>query len=47
MVSQLNTFKTLREARKFINKMVKLDYDWTDKEEFEERFVAQIKTKFE
>ena len=30
VVSQLNSFKTQKEAKKFINKMVKPDYDWTD-----------------
>ena len=46
VVSQLNTFKTEKEAKKFINKMVKPDYDWTGKEEFEERFVAIVERKF-
>lgn len=46
VVSQLNTLKTFREAKKFINKMVKPDYDWTDKEEFEERFMAIVERKF-
>ena len=35
VVYQLNSFKTLKEAKKFINKIVKPDYDWTDKEEVE------------
>lgn len=46
VVSQLNTFKTEKEAKKFINKMVKPDYDWTDKEEFEERFMNIVERKF-
>lgn len=46
VVSQLNTLKTEKEAKKFINKMVKPDYDWTDKEEFEERFMAIVERKF-
>lgn len=46
VVSQLNTFKTHSEAKKFINKMVKPDYDWTNKEEFEERFMSIIERKF-
>ncbi len=46
VVSQLNTFKTEKEAKKFINKMVRPDYDWTEKEEFEERFIAIIERKF-
>ena len=46
VVSQLNTFKTEKEARKFINKMVKPDYNWTEKEEFEERFMTIVERKF-
>ncbi|MEQ6123536.1 hypothetical protein AAON49_04995 [Pseudotenacibaculum sp. MALMAid0570] len=46
VVSQLNTLKTEKEAKKFINKMVKPDYDWTEKEEFEERFIAIVERKF-
>ena len=44
--SQLNTFKTEKEARKFINKMVKPDYNWSEKEEYEERFMAIVERKF-
>ncbi len=46
VVSQLNTFKTEKEAKKFINKMVKPDYNWQDKEEYEERFMSIIERKF-
>lgn len=46
VVSQLNTIKTEKEAKKFISKMVKPDYDWTDKEEFEERFISIVERKF-
>lgn len=46
VVSQLNTFKTEKEAKKFISKMVKPDYDWTEKEEFEERFMNIVERKF-
>ena len=46
VVSQLNSFKTEKEARKFINKMIKPDYDWTNKEAIEERFMAIIERKF-
>ena len=46
VVSQLNTLKTEKEAKKFINKMVKPDYDWTDKEELEERFMTIVERKF-
>ncbi|WP_139957075.1 hypothetical protein [Flavicella sediminum] len=46
VVSQLNSFKEEKEALKFIQKMVKPDYDWAEKEEYEERFVALIQRKF-
>lgn len=46
VVSQLNTFKTEKEAKKFITKMVKPDYNWSEKEEFEERFMAIVERKF-
>jgi hypothetical protein len=46
VVSQLNTFKTEKEAKKFINKMVKPDYNWSEKEEFEERFMTIVERKF-
>ena len=46
VVSQLNSFKTQKEAKKFIHKMVKPDYDWADKEDIEERFMAIIERKF-
>lgn len=46
VISQLNTFKTEKEARKFINKKVKPDYDWTEHEEYEERFMAIVERKF-
>ncbi|MFT5761426.1 MAG: hypothetical protein ACI8WA_000541 [Polaribacter sp.] len=46
VVSQINTLKTEKEARKFINKMVKPDYDWSKQEEFEERFMVIIERKF-
>lgn len=46
VVSQLNTLKTEKEAKKFINKMVKPDYDWSEQEEYEERFMAIVERKF-
>lgn len=46
VVSQLNTFKTEKDAKKFINKMVKPDYDWSEKEEYEERFMSIVARKF-
>lgn len=46
VVSQLNTFKTEKEAKSFINKMVKPDYDWSEKEEYETRFLEIIERRF-
>ena len=46
VVSQLNTFKTEKEAKSFINKMVKPDYDWSDKEEYEIRLLEIIERRF-
>jgi hypothetical protein len=45
-VSQLNSFKTEKDANKFLNKTVKPDYDWNGKEAYEERFVTLITRKF-
>ncbi len=48
VLSQLNTFTSHEEARKFIEKVVKPDYNhWEGKEEYEERFLAHIENKFE
>lgn len=46
VISQLNTFKTEKEAKKFINKMVKPDYDWSEKEEYENRLLEIIERRF-
>jgi hypothetical protein len=46
VVSQLNSFKSEKEAIKFVTKMVKLDYDWNGKEAYEERFITLISRKF-
>ena len=47
VLSQLNTFNSLEEAQKFIDKIVKPDYNnWEGKEEYEERFMAHIENKF-
>ncbi|QTE22023.1 hypothetical protein [Polaribacter cellanae] len=46
VVSQLNTTKTEKEAKNFINKMVKPDYNWTKHEELEARFMEIIERKF-
>ena len=46
VISQLNTIKTEKEAKKFISKMIKPDYNWTEKEEYEERLIKIIERKF-
>ena len=46
VVSQLNSFKSEKEAKKFLTKMVKPDYDWSNKEEYEERFMNLLERKF-
>ncbi|MDC9722773.1 MAG: hypothetical protein PSN34_08355 [Urechidicola sp.] len=46
VLSQLNSIDTEKEAINFINKMVKPDYDWSGKEEYEERLIALIERKF-
>jgi hypothetical protein len=46
VVSQLNSFKTEKEAKKFINKMVKPDYNWSDNEDIEQRFMSIVERKF-
>ncbi len=46
VLSQLNSFKTKKEASSFIKKMVKPDYDWKGKEEYEERFLELVERKF-
>jgi hypothetical protein len=46
VVSQLNTYGTEKEAKKFINKMVKPDYDWSNQQELEARFLEIVERKF-
>lgn len=46
VVSQLNTFKSANDAKHFINKMVKPDYNWSKQEELEMRFMEIIERKF-
>ncbi|MBT8318361.1 MAG: hypothetical protein HKP59_12130 [Lutibacter sp.] len=46
VLSQLNTFKSENEAKTFIKKMVKPDYDWSTKQEYEERLISLIERKF-
>lgn len=46
VISQLNSFKTEEEAKNFIEEFVKPDYDWSAKEEFEQRLIDLIERKF-
>jgi len=46
VLSQLNSFKTEYEAKDFINNKVRVDYDWTGKEEYQERLITLIERKF-
>ena len=46
VVSQLNTFKTENEAKKFINKIVKPSYNWSEQEDVEARFIEIIERRF-
>ena len=48
VISQLNTFLSYKNAKEFIDTMVKPDYNsWNGKEEFETRFLEIIEAKFE
>jgi hypothetical protein len=46
VLSQLNTYTSEKEAKKFIKKMVKPDYDWSEQQELEARFLEIIERKF-
>jgi len=46
VISQLNTLKTEKEAKKFINKIVKPDYNWSEQEDLENRLIAIIERRF-
>jgi hypothetical protein len=46
VLSQLNSFKTEEETLSFINDFVKPDYNWSTKEEFEQRLLDIIERKF-
>jgi len=46
VVSQLNSFKTEKEAKKFIEKMVKPDYNWAEHAALENRFLEIVSRKF-
>ena len=47
VISQLSTFDSLADAKNFINDMVKPDYNnWRGKEEFADRFMEIVESKF-
>ena len=46
VLSQLNTFNDIEEVEQFIEHLVKPEYHWSDKEEYEERFMTIIRGKF-
>lgn len=46
VLSQINTFQNYKEAEEFIHTMVKGDYDWTEHEETEARFMEVVRGKF-
>jgi hypothetical protein len=48
VLSQLNTLREKSEAEKFITTMIKPDYqNWEGKEEYEERFIDIVLSKFD
>lgn len=46
VLSQVNSFEELSEAEQFIEHIVKPEYGWSNKEEYEERFMELIRSKF-
>ncbi len=47
VISQLNTAQSYQDASRFINDIIKPDYnDWSGKEEVEQRFMEIIESKF-
>ena len=47
VISQLNTFSSVEESRKFISLVVKPDYKyWVGKEEYEKKFMELVEKKF-
>lgn len=47
VISQLNTTQSFEDANRFINDIVKPDYnDWSGKEEIESRFMEIVESKF-
>ena len=46
VISQINTSTSFKDAKQFINSIVKPDYDWSGKEDYEERLMELIESKF-
>lgn len=47
VISQLNSFDSVTEAKKFIQLVVKPDYkNWVGKEEYEQKFLELVENKF-
>lgn len=46
VLSQLNTFQNYNEAEDFISSLVKPEYKWSEKEEYEERFMELVRVRF-
>lgn len=47
VISQLNSFDSVTEAKKFIQMVVKPDYkNWAGKEEYEQKFLDLVENKF-
>ncbi len=46
VLSQLNSFNSKDQAEQFITTMVKPEYNWSAKSEYEERFMLLIERKF-
>ena len=46
VISQINTSSNFKEASAFIQEIVKPDYNWADKEQYEERLMEIIESRF-
>jgi hypothetical protein len=47
VINQLNTLESFEESVDFIENMVKPEYDWSAKQDYEERFLNLIRLRFE
>ncbi len=46
VISQINSFENEGEAKNFLENMVKTDYDWSGKEDYEQRLIQLIERRF-